>query len=98
MTSELTRRSFLEGSAAVLKLSLLQLRCGQESATVQPGQLIIYHGWEPMNFKDWKSNQEPVPSPWKSLHMAEYGQLHYQFLFGGPHHAPRGTTVEVETV
>jgi nitrate reductase alpha subunit len=68
------------------------------SPSVQPDQVIIYHAWEPMNFKDWKSNQEPVPSPWKSLHMAEYGQLHYQFLFAGPHHAPRGTTVEVETV
>ena len=32
MPSELTRRSFLEGSAAVLTLSLLQLRCGRESA------------------------------------------------------------------
>ena len=64
--------------------------------SVQPGQVIIYHGWEPLSFKDWKSNQEPVPSTWKSLHMLQYGQLHYQFLFAGPHHTPRGTTVEVE--
>jgi DMSO reductase family type II enzyme molybdopterin subunit len=34
MTSELTRRSFLEGSAAVLTLSMLQLRCGRESEPV----------------------------------------------------------------
>ena len=64
--------------------------------SVQPGQVIVYHGWEPLSFKDWKGNQEPVPSVWKSLHMLQYGQLHYQFLFAGPHHTPRGTTVEVE--
>jgi DMSO reductase family type II enzyme molybdopterin subunit len=65
------------------------------SPSVQPGQVIIYHAWEPHNFKDWKGSQEPVPSAWKALHMTEYGQLHYQFLFAGPHHAPRGTSVEV---
>jgi nitrate reductase alpha subunit len=63
---------------------------------VQPGQVVIYHAWEPVHFKGWKSYQEPVASVWKSLHMAEYGQLHYQFLFAGPHHAPRGATVEIE--
>jgi nitrate reductase alpha subunit len=68
------------------------------SAKVQPGTIIIYHGWEPHSFKDWKSNQEPVPSPWKSLHMTEYGQLHHRFLYGGPHHTPRGTTVDVRRI
>ena len=40
--------------------------------SVQPGQVIVYHGWEPLSFKDWKGNQEPVPSVWKSLHMLQY--------------------------
>ncbi|MFQ5478994.1 MAG: molybdopterin-dependent oxidoreductase [Candidatus Binatia bacterium] len=65
------------------------------SSSLQPGQVVIYHAWEPHCFKDWQSNQEPVPSPWKSLHMTEYGQLHYRFLYAGPHHTPRGTTVEL---
>ena len=30
--------------------------------------------------------------------MAEYGQLHCQFLFAGPHDAPRATAVEVARV
>jgi nitrate reductase alpha subunit len=64
------------------------------SPSVQPGQIIVYHAWENFQFKDWKSNQEPVPSVWKSLHMAVYGQLHYRFLYAGPHHAPRGTTLD----
>ena len=64
--------------------------------SVQPGQVIIYHAWEPFQFKDWKGNQEPVVSAWKSLHMAEYGQLHYKLYYGGPHHGPRGTAVELQ--
>lgn len=66
------------------------------SPAVQPGQAIIYHAWEPHNFKNWRNNQEPVPSVWKSLHMLKYGQLQYSFVFGGPHHTPRGTTIEIE--
>jgi nitrate reductase alpha subunit len=65
------------------------------SPSVQPGSLIIYHAWEPLQFKGWKGSQDPVPSPWKAIHMTEYGQLHYRFLFAGPHHTPRGTAVEV---
>jgi nitrate reductase alpha subunit len=64
------------------------------SPSVQPGTVIIYHAWENFQFADWKGSQEPVPSVWKSLHMAEYGQLHYRFQYGGPHHAPRGTAVD----
>jgi DMSO reductase family type II enzyme molybdopterin subunit len=66
------------------------------SPSVQPGQVIVYHAAEPHSFKDWRSNQEPVPSPWKALHVTEYGQLHYRFLYAGPHHTPRGTAVQVE--
>jgi anaerobic selenocysteine-containing dehydrogenase len=64
---------------------------------VQPGQLIIYHAWEPYQFKNWKGSQEPVVSPWKALHLAGgYGQIHYRTVYGAPSHAPRGGTVEVE--
>ncbi len=65
------------------------------SPSVQPGQVIVYHAWEPFQFPEWRSPQDPVPSPWKSLHLASYGQLHYRFLYAGPHHAPRATAVEV---
>ncbi|MFN8545712.1 MAG: molybdopterin-dependent oxidoreductase [Candidatus Binatia bacterium] len=68
------------------------------SPSVQQGQVIIYHGWEPTQFKEKRGNQEPVPSTWKSLHMTEYGQLHYRFLYAGPHHTPRGTTVDIQRV
>jgi DMSO reductase family type II enzyme molybdopterin subunit len=66
---------------------------------VQPGQLIVYHAWEPYQFKNWKGQQEPVVAPWKALHLAGgYGQIHYRMIYGAPSHAPRGGTVEVERV
>jgi nitrate reductase alpha subunit len=66
---------------------------------VQPGQVIIYHAWEPYQFKGWRGQQEPVVAPWKALHMAGgYGQIHYRMYYGAPGHGPRGAPVEVERV
>ncbi|MCP5044470.1 MAG: molybdopterin-dependent oxidoreductase [bacterium] len=63
---------------------------------VQPGQVIMYHAWEPYQFKDWKGQQEPVVAPWKALHLAGgYSQIHYRAIYGAPSHHPRGGTVEV---
>jgi DMSO reductase family type II enzyme molybdopterin subunit len=65
--------------------------------SVQPGQAIIYHAWESFQFAGYKGQQEPIPSPWKALHLVgDYGQLHYRGLYGGPNFGPRGTTVEIE--
>lgn len=67
------------------------------AASAQPGQVIVYHAWEPFQFQDWKGNQEPVASPWKTLHLAgDYGQLHYRMFYAAPCHGPRGATVEVQ--
>ncbi len=67
------------------------------SDSVQPGQVIIYHAWEPYQFAGMKGQQDPVPSPWKALHLAGgYGQLHYRISYGAPSHSPRGSTVDIE--
>jgi DMSO reductase family type II enzyme molybdopterin subunit len=67
------------------------------SGAVQPGQVIIYHAWEPYQFKGWKGQQEPVAAPWKALHLAGgYGQIHYRMIYGAPSHAPRANAVDVE--
>ncbi len=67
------------------------------AAAVQPGQVVIYHAWEPYQFKDWKGQQEPVVAPWKALHLAGgYEQIHYRAIYGAPGHSPRGGTVDVE--
>jgi DMSO reductase family type II enzyme molybdopterin subunit len=66
---------------------------------VQPGEVIIYHAWEPYQFKDWKGQQEPVEAPWKAIHLAGgYGHIHYRMFYGSPSHSPRGAPVEVERV
>jgi nitrate reductase alpha subunit len=66
---------------------------------VQPGQLIVYHAWEPYQHKGWRGVQEPVVAPWKALHLAGgYGQIHYRMIYAAPSHAPRGGTMEVEPV
>jgi len=67
------------------------------AAGVQPGEVIIYHAWEPYQFKGWKGQQEPVEAPWKPIHLAGgYGQIHYRMFYGSPSHSPRGSPVDVE--
>ena len=67
------------------------------SPSVQPGQVVIYHAWENFQFARHKGQQEPIPSPWKTLHLVgDYGQLHYRGLYGAPNFGPRGVTVEME--
>ncbi|MFQ5478991.1 MAG: molybdopterin-dependent oxidoreductase [Candidatus Binatia bacterium] len=69
------------------------------AAGAQPGEVIIYHAWEPYQFKNWKGQQEPVEAPWKAIHLAGgYGHLHYRMFYGSPSHSPRGAPVEVERV
>jgi anaerobic selenocysteine-containing dehydrogenase len=69
------------------------------SAITAPGEVIVYHAWEPYQFKDWKGNQEPAEAPWKALHLAGgYHQIHYRMYYGGPSHAPRGVPIEIEKV
>ncbi len=65
----------------------------------QPGEVIVYHAWEPYQFKNWKGPQEPVAAPWKAIHLAGgYGQIHYRMFYGSPSHAPRGAPIEVTRV
>jgi len=69
------------------------------AGSVQPGQVIIYHAWEPYQFKNWKGQQEVVVAPWKALHLAGgYGQIHYRPIYGAPGHSPRGGTINVERI
>jgi DMSO reductase family type II enzyme molybdopterin subunit len=67
--------------------------------TVQPGEVIIYHAWEPFQFKNWKGQQDPVEAPWKAIHLAGgYGHIHYRMFYGSPGHSPRGAPVEMERI
>jgi len=69
------------------------------SPAVAPGEAILYHAWEPLQFPDWRSGMEVVASPYKPLHLVgDYGHLRYRVFASGPMHVPRGVPVEIERV
>uniref|UniRef100_UPI0025BACD83 molybdopterin-dependent oxidoreductase n=2 Tax=Archaeoglobus TaxID=2233 RepID=UPI0025BACD83 len=47
------------------------------SALPERGQLIIYHAWDPHQYKNWKSYDHIIPGIVKPLHFANYGHLNY---------------------
>jgi len=63
---------------------------------VRPGQLLMYNGWEPYQFKDWQdlSNVEPGMVKW--LHFAGgYGHLRYRALHWQPIPIDRHVRVDI---
>ncbi len=66
---------------------------------VRPGQVIVYHAWEPFQFRRGKSHQSAIPSPMNPVHLAGgYYQLQPTLLMGEPGCPDRGTRVEVERI
>jgi DMSO reductase family type II enzyme molybdopterin subunit len=64
---------------------------------MRPGQLLIYHAWEPYQFEGRRSHQSLIPSPINPIQLASgYGQLDPFFATGSPVSPDRGTRVEVE--
>ena len=69
------------------------------ASSVRSGQVIIYHAWEPYQFKDGKSHQSLIPSPMNPIHLAGgYFQLQPTVLMGEPGCPDRGTRVEIESL
>jgi len=67
------------------------------SPTVRPGQVIVYHGWEPYQFKGHRSHQTITPSPLNPIQLAGgYYHLQPMMIVGEPGHSDRGTRLEVE--
>ena len=65
--------------------------------SVAPGEAILYHAWEPYQFRDWRGVMEVTASPYKPLHLVgDYGHLRYRVFRSGPVHVPRGVPVEIE--
>ncbi len=65
----------------------------------RPGQVIIYHAWEPFQFENLKSHQTLIPSPMKPLHLAGgYGHLYFKFAHCQPCQFDRETRVEIEKI
>ncbi|MCH8901934.1 MAG: hypothetical protein IIC88_06510, partial [Chloroflexi bacterium] len=67
------------------------------AASIQPGQVVMYHAWEPYQFEDWIGQQAVNASPLKPLHLVgDYVQLQYRFALAQPSHISRAMTVELE--
>ena len=66
------------------------------SAAVHPGQVIVYHAWEPFQFSGQKSHQVTTATPFNPIQMAGgYYHLQQFMTVGQPGMNDRGTRVEV---
>ncbi|MCH7578626.1 MAG: molybdopterin-dependent oxidoreductase [Chloroflexi bacterium] len=64
---------------------------------VRPGEVIIYHAWEPYQYKNWKPYDSAIPGMIKWLHLAGgYGHLKYWRNNWQPQQADRAIAIEVE--
>jgi DMSO reductase family type II enzyme molybdopterin subunit len=67
------------------------------SPSVQPGQVIVYNGWDPYQFRGWTGPMDVEPGMVKWLHMAGgYGHLRYWPIQWQPVPADRAVRVEVK--
>jgi DMSO reductase family type II enzyme molybdopterin subunit len=71
--------------------------CGAKvSASVRPGQLIMYNGWEPYQFEQWDDPTNSEPGMVKWLHLAGgYGHLRYWLMQLQPVPIDRGIAADV---
>jgi DMSO reductase family type II enzyme molybdopterin subunit len=68
-----------------------------QKGAAMPGQVIIYHAWEPYQFKDWKSYDTSIPGVIKWLDLVNnYGHLHYWRWNWCAQPIDRAISVEVE--
>ncbi len=64
---------------------------------VQPGQVFVYHAWEPYQFQGGRSDHAIIPSPFKPTNLVgDYGHLHWHYAHWEPNQVDRDTRVEVE--
>jgi len=67
------------------------------TGAVRPGQVIIYHAWEPFQFVGHKSHQSLIPSPINPVELAgDYFHLRPMWMALSPGQNDRGTRIEVE--
>jgi DMSO reductase family type II enzyme molybdopterin subunit len=66
--------------------------------SVRPGQVVVYHGWEPFQFAGGRSHQTVLPSPINPIQLAGGGHLQPMMIVGEPGLCDRGTRVELERI
>jgi nitrate reductase alpha subunit len=69
------------------------------SSATRPGQVIVYHAWEPYQYRGWRPYDSTVPGMIKWLHLAGgYGHLNYWRWNWVQAQVDRVIPVEVEKV
>ena len=69
------------------------------SSSAQPGQIIMYNGWEPYQFPNWDGPSDIEPGMIKWLHFAGgYGHLKFWPTQWQPAPACRGTRADVRKI
>ena len=69
------------------------------SASVRPGQIILYNGFEPYQHREWYAQGDVEPGMVKWLHLAAgYGHLKYRPWHWQPVPVDRGVGVDIEKV
>lgn len=64
--------------------------------SVPPGQVLVYHAWEPYQFSRGRSHHAVTPSPFKPTALVgDYGHLHWAYGHWEPNQVDRDTRVEV---
>jgi DMSO reductase family type II enzyme molybdopterin subunit len=66
---------------------------------MRPGTVLMYHAWQPWQFRNGVSDKALYGSPIKPLHLAgDYAQLNYRLAGAQPCHSPRDTRVGLRRV
>ena len=67
------------------------------SPATRPGQVIIYHAWEPYQYRGWKPYDTAIPGMIKWLHLVGgYGHLNFWRNNWVPQQSDRAIPVDVE--
>lgn len=67
--------------------------------SVRPGQVVVYHAWEPHQFEGHTSHQAAIPSPINPIQLAGgYYHLRPLIIALQPGQNDRGTRVEIEKI
>jgi nitrate reductase alpha subunit len=96
-TADAEARGIQDGELVEVRNDIDRFRIhAKTSASVRPGQLIIYHAWENYQFPDGKGFQNLIPSPINPVELAGgEGHLRPYLITLQPYQNDRDTRVEV---
>ncbi len=94
---DMEERSLDNGDEACVFNDLADMRIRvRRSPGTKPGQVVIYNGYEPFQFKDWRGPENVEPGMVKWLHFAGgYGHLQYRGLHWQPIPIDRAVHLDV---